>query len=195
VPNRPALPAADETDTSLSSGDVSNQLSDPEEILRRIRKREEDLNGGGDGDPAAIQRAIAERIAAERQRALTLLGTIMATLCAGVVGADIALKRQLRGLSASAATYARLTRLGGWAGVAQEEHTTPREYAETIIQHIPEQRDQITQIAAAYESERYRPDHPTNPDTSSAWPPIRRALIGRLFARALSMLNRTEPRQ
>ncbi len=183
APVRPALPPSDQEDPVQSSGDVSNQLSDPEAILRRIREREEQLAGENAGDLERVRREIAEREAADRLRLLIIGGSTIGTLVVAVLGFLLFLQLQLRGLSSTAAAYARLTRLGGWAGIGHEEHVTPREYAEIVAQQLPEQRDTVRRIASAYEAERYRPDHRPDGQPAAQWPDVRKALMRQLFAR------------
>jgi transglutaminase-like putative cysteine protease len=183
APARPAEPPSDAEDPAQSSGDTSNQLSDPDAILRRIREREEQLAGEKSGDLERVQREIAQRAAEDRQRLLIIVGSSIGTLVVIALGFLLFLQFQLRGLSATAAAYARLTRLGGWAGIGHEEHVTPREYAEIVALQLPEQRDAVLKIAAAYESERYRPNHRPDGQPTSQWPDVRKALLRQFFAR------------
>ncbi len=178
VPVRPSVPVGEETNATESSGDISNQLSDPDAILRRIREREEQLQGEGAGDLAALERQIAER-EAQRQRDLILIVTsVLGVIVASTLGSLLFLQWQLRGLTPASAAYARLIRLANWAGVHYEEHVTPREYATAVANSIPDQREPITQIAANYEAECYRPNHRPDEDSTRLWPGIRRALLG-----------------
>jgi transglutaminase-like putative cysteine protease len=186
VPARPAVPLNDEEDGSESSGDVSNALSDPEEIMRRMRERDEMLDGGGEGDLAALQRLIEQREAEARQRVVVATASVVGLLAAAALAFVLFLHFQLRGLSPAAYAYARLARLAGWAGIPQEDHATPREYAEEIAQRLPDQRNPIVQIAAAYESERYRPDHRARNSSGEDWPALRRALVRHVFGRAFA---------
>ena len=84
---RPAEPLKDdkENDTITPSGDVSNQLSDPEEIMRRLREMNEELESQGGGG-SLDQLLEAQRAEARRQQILsigTILGSLVLLLSAG----------------------------------------------------------------------------------------------------------------
>jgi hypothetical protein len=189
APVRPLEPRVDGDDRPESSGDISNQLSDPEEILRRMREREEELSGGG-GDLSELERLIAEREAAARER--VIINTLLAvgTLLLVLVGVWGMLEWPLRGLSRSAAGYARLVRLGHWAGISYNVSDTPREYAQAIGADLTHVGEGAMRIAAAYEAECYRPDHQTLGDPRVDWPRVRQALIGRMIGRIFDRSTR-----
>ncbi len=64
---------------------------------------------------------------------------------------------EFRGLAGSRRAYASMEFLASWSGMGQDQHQTPREYAAQLSAVLPEHRATITRIAAAYDSERYRP--------------------------------------
>jgi Transglutaminase-like superfamily/TgpA N-terminal domain/Domain of unknown function (DUF4129) len=187
VPNRPALPPDEAKDDTPSTGDVSNSLSDPEEMMRRIREREEMLNGDGSGDLSALEAELAAREAARRRELFAAVGGGSAALALALLSIILFLRWQLRGLSPTATLYARMARLGAWAGMPQEEHTTPREYAGLLAGQVPGQQPTIEQITAAYEAERYRPEHAGSADAAQSWPPLRWALVGKLLQRLVTI--------
>jgi transglutaminase-like putative cysteine protease len=183
VPVRPAVPVNEEEEKPERSGDISNQLSDPEEILRRIREREEQLNGEGSGDLSTLAAEIAKRDAERRRDLILSVSAVVGVLVAGALGSLLYFQWQLRGLSPTSATYARLIRFANWAGIPFEEQYTPREYASVVGQHLPGMQQPVQQIAAAFEAERYRPAHRADDDIRPLWPAVRAALIRWRFTR------------
>lgn len=192
VPARPAAPPADDDDDDATpSGDVSNELSDPDAIMRRLMEQNE--YDDGSGDPEALRRLI-EQIEAERRRQQLLIGlSVGGVLTLGALLFLLSLRLELRGLSPVAAVYARLARLGSWAGLPQQPHVTPSEYANELRQVVPEERDPIDRIVDAYNGERYRPDHqPGDLVKDNEWGSLRWALIGRMFSRLFSVRRTPE---
>jgi transglutaminase-like putative cysteine protease len=64
---------------------------------------------------------------------------------------------ELRGLAGARRAYAAMEFLASWSGLGQDAHQTPREYAAQLAATLPTHHATITRIAAAYDSERYRP--------------------------------------
>ncbi|HMO59923.1 MAG TPA: DUF4129 domain-containing protein, partial [Roseiflexaceae bacterium] len=86
----------------------------------------------------------------------------------------------VRGLAPAAATYARLTRLAGLAGLAPRPDTTPAEYAAVLKQQLEAGHEAIDNIADAFTAERYR--HTTPDDAAhiaGAWQQLRPILLRR----------------
>ncbi|HLZ25209.1 MAG TPA: transglutaminase domain-containing protein [Ktedonobacterales bacterium] len=60
-----------------------------------------------------------------------------------------------RGLSPVTAAFARIARLGTWAGAPPRRSETPDEYAEHLALVIPSQRPALMRLSALYSRERY----------------------------------------
>lgn len=179
-----------EQDQILGGG----SLSDPDAIMRELRELDEMLNAES-SDPEVIRRLIAERRAEEQRRQLALLATILASL--GLVGMAGYwwFERDLRGLAPAAAVFARMARLGGLAGVPQDEQTTPHEYADELSRRMPEQRTPIMAIADAYEAERYSRRLRTMDATQlrTEWALLRWRLIGQIGRRIQELARPATP--
>jgi hypothetical protein len=182
VPARPAEPPQDGQTDNTSSGDSSNALSDPDEIMRRLREQNEGADSGMTAEE--LRRLIAEREAEARREQIILYGGIAGSLVVVLALILFWLWFDVRGLSPTAGAYARLARLAGWAGIPLQPHVTPREYADQIGRELPLQRDAVERIARAYVAERYQPAHSAaDRDAASDWRAVRGALIGRVVAR------------
>jgi len=180
APVRPARPTGDSNGDgpSANAGDFPGRSE-----LDRLRELEEMLNGSG-GNLEASRRALAERLALERQRRLVIGGGVAAALIAGVVLFFIRLRREVAGLSPAAAAYVRLGRLAAWAGLPQGEHVTPYEYAGELGRSLPERRGAVDRIVGAYVAERYRPGQEYSSNSlEQDWRALRPTLIGRMFTR------------
>ena len=84
--------------------------------------------------------------------------------------------------------YAKMSRLGGLAGLGRGIHQTPAEYANALGKAMPSIEEPARQIASAYATGRYGREGPTDEagrDSEQAWLRIR----ARLAARALGRLN------
>jgi transglutaminase-like putative cysteine protease len=185
VPARPAVPAKEEDDSVTPSDDVSNALSDPDEIMRRLREQNEGAESGMTLEE--LQRLIAEREAEARREQLLLFGGIGGALALLLGLVVVWLWLDVRGLSPAAAAYARLTRLGGWAGIPLQPNVTPREYAAEVGRELPDRRDSVERIASAYVAERYQPGHSAQAeDAALAWGDVRPSLVRRMVARLFS---------
>ncbi|MBF6591917.1 MAG: transglutaminase domain-containing protein, partial [Ktedonobacterales bacterium] len=60
-----------------------------------------------------------------------------------------------RGFAPAAAAFARITRLGAWAGASPGPTQTPDEYAERLGTLLPHQRAAIEEVSAVYSRERW----------------------------------------
>lgn len=178
---RPAEPFKDdkEGDTITPSDDVSNQLSDPEEIMRRLREMNEELESQGGGG-SLDQLLEAQRAEARRQQLLTI-GTILSALVLLLSAGWLWLRLDLRGLSPAAIAYARMARLAGWAGMPLQASMTPREYADQLSKELPQHQGTVNKIANSFLSERYRPEHKAETVDASQWAELRQSLLGRMF--------------
>ncbi|HEX9373602.1 MAG TPA: transglutaminase domain-containing protein, partial [Roseiflexaceae bacterium] len=190
VPVRPANPAANSDANNPAAPSLSQQ--EAADRLRRLEQQDENSLRDASIDFEAIRRAQAERAAQEQLRQLVIAGGILAALLAGVGLFFVSLRRELRGLSPATAAYVRLGRLAAWAGLPQEWHVTPYEYAGEIGRSLPEQRGAIERIVRAYVAERYRPagqpgdDNPSpdsGQDLEQDWLAIRKPLLARLVSR------------
>lgn len=60
-----------------------------------------------------------------------------------------------RGLSPVTAAFARIARLGTWAGAPPRRSQTPEEYAEQLARVVPGQRPALLRLSTLYSRERY----------------------------------------
>ncbi|MGH2516792.1 MAG: DUF4129 domain-containing protein, partial [Ktedonobacterales bacterium] len=60
-----------------------------------------------------------------------------------------------RDLSPITAAFARITRLGTWAGAPPRRSQTPEEYAEQLAHVVPGQRPALQRLSTLYSRERY----------------------------------------
>ena len=60
-----------------------------------------------------------------------------------------------RALSPTAAAFARVTRLGAWAGAPPRAWQTPNEYADKLGEVLPEQRESLHKLSDLYSQERW----------------------------------------
>jgi transglutaminase-like putative cysteine protease len=79
-----------------------------------------------------------------------------------------------RKLTPAAATLARLTRLGAWAGAPPRRQNTPDEYVERLSTLVPSQRDALTEVVDVYDRERWGGGAP--PGSSRTLPTLYRRL-------------------
>lgn len=177
IPTRPDTPSAD-TNTLPGSINIpeSRGLRDLNELgLQNSDQWQMDL--------ASSNAAFAARQRAEQQRRLLIIGGILAALVGGVALFWFMLRRELRGLSPAAAAYLRMGRLAGWAGLPQEQHTTPLEYAAELRRNLPEQRSAIDRIVGAYVVERYRGARAGAADFEQDLQTLRKPLLLRMVGR------------
>lgn len=111
------------------------------------------------------------------------LAGVLAVLAVAAAGARLAWGWGLGGLPATVALWAKVQRLGSWAGVRPHLHDTPQEYAARLGAAI--RREEATKsLAAAYEETRYgRPDLTRSDpwETRSAYLRVRNALVKKLL--------------
>jgi hypothetical protein len=120
---------------------------------------------------------------------------VLAALLAGALLFMLALRRELRGLSPARAAYVRLGRLAAWAGLEQEPHTTPHEYADTLARRLPQQGDAVRRIAGAYVADRYSPAGSADAEQLERdLRALRQPLLGRMLGR-IGGLARPAPRR
>jgi transglutaminase-like putative cysteine protease len=186
-PFRPARPLSD------SEGGASTSFPPDfgQSELDRLRELEERLSGQ-QGDLEASRRALEARLAAERARRLVIGGGFAAALLAGVVLFFIRLGRDVAGLSPAAAAYVRLGRMAAWAGLGQDAHATPYEYAGELGRSLPHRRIAVDRIVDAYVEERYKPGEvqaslallrAEADELKQSWKAIRPTLLVRMLAR------------
>ena len=100
--------------------------------------------------------------------------------------------------SPASAAYLRLGRLAQWAGLAQEQHVTPHEFAGLLGRALPEQLPAVERIVGAYVAERYRPDHWPGAEAAQALDQdvrvLRKPLLARIFSRIGAAARRPEPK-
>ena len=96
----------------------------------------------------------------ETTAGIILVRVISALLVLSVVAIVLAVvarvfwERHFRGLRPSAARWAKIDRLAGWAGIAPAEHLTPAEAAEDLAARIGE-RGGLRSLAVAFTRDRY----------------------------------------
>jgi hypothetical protein len=91
-----------------------------------------------------------------------------------------------RAFSPTAAAFARVTRLGAWAGAPPRSWQTPSEYADKLSEVLPEQRESLRKLSDLYSAERWGGG--TTRDTASdlrrLYDQIRGAATGAIVRRA-----------
>jgi hypothetical protein len=179
---RPARPALPDDSDSLSSTDVFTGGVGPSG--NDFLDLEEEFMRQSGGDPERFRELFEAQQRAEQQRRLALLGAVIVALLGAVGGCIFWMRRQERGLTPAATIFLRMGRLGGWSGVPQQPHTTPREYARELGQALPREQDTIERIASTYTAERYGGTARADQDAlAQDWQRLRRPLLTRLFTR------------
>lgn len=94
-----------------------------------------------------------------------------------------------RGLSPAAMAFARLTRLGRWAGAPPLRAQTPNEFVERLGTVVPAQREALRQVGEIYSRERWggRPSSATNAELPRLYERIQRSVTP-VIARRLRRL-------
>ena len=87
-------------------------------------------------------------------RAVSTLLVLSVVAIVLAVIARVFWERHFRGLRASAARWAKIYRLAGWAGIAPAEHLTPVEAAEDLGSRVGE-RGGLRSLAIAFTRDRY----------------------------------------
>lgn len=190
VPLRPAEPAPAEEDDDTPAADDDLGTSSPDDILRRLE--EEQLQNQGSSDPEAILRELEAIRARERLAQLLTLAGALAAVAALAAAVWAALQWRLRGLSPAEAAFARMSRLAGWGGIAQNPDATPGEYGEAITREVRAVRRPVGEIVEAYVAERYAPPGRGDADPSrlrAAWQELRPSLLRRAIGRLGGLLR------
>jgi hypothetical protein len=99
----------------------------------------------------------------------------------------------VRGLSRISAVFAGTTLLADWAGFRQRRNETPAEYAARLGDWMPEHRETIRSIAAAYAAERYRRRRGPDLPDDDALNDLRRFQIRRILTRPIRHLLKPRP--
>jgi transglutaminase-like putative cysteine protease len=142
--------------------------------------RFEDLEGGlevQERGAGALQPIPAQ----ERGPWPGILGGLLAALALGAAAVYGRWRYELRGLSRVGQSYAGMELLASWGGRGQPAHATPQEYAEQLSRELPAHGATIRQIAAAYQSERYRRGRRADLPTEEEERDLRRSLARRIF--------------
>ncbi|NNJ10185.1 transglutaminase domain-containing protein [Chloroflexales bacterium ZM16-3] len=170
-PIRP-LTAAFGNDTGELGPQISGPAPDP--------GRDENLDDGLD---QIDQRPVPLRTPPPTRNSgptLAIFGGILGALALAALAIYARWRYELRGLSRISAAYAGMELLANWGGGGQPPHSTPLEYAARLARDLPQHRATITQIAAAYQAERYRHrrlDLPSPEDERA----LRADLVRRIF--------------
>lgn len=184
-PERPEVP--------LGEGDqgqagVDDALAFPQsqidllELERRLAELEGDAVNLED-----VRRQIAELEASQR-RAAWLRGGAAVTAVLVLALLVYMFLRGPSGATPAAVAYGRALRVARWSGLAPKESATPREFARQMGEHVPSQRQPLTDIATAYTRERYSTAPPAPSDgIVQAWSRLRWPLIGAMFMRWFGM--------
>jgi hypothetical protein len=186
VPDRPETPPA-EGDAATNPDSVGEQPFAGREIdLEALERRLAELEGDN-SDPEQVRAAIEAQQAAERRAAWTRRGIIGGSVLAlGLAG--LAFYRRPRGIGPAAMAYSRALRFARWAGLGPKESTTPREFALQLAEHMPAQRQPLTEIATAYTRERYSADpRERQSNVEDAWQQVRWPLLSTVFGRWLGL--------
>jgi transglutaminase-like putative cysteine protease len=173
-PLRPLTGALGE-DSSELDGPLGSfgAASDPSQFENLDPGLEEDIANPGVGGAATS--------AGTNNRLLQLLFALVGLLALAAAGIYGRWRFELRGLAGSRRAYAAMEFLGSWSGVGQDSHQTPREYAEQLAAILPVHRATITRIAAAYDSERYRPGRGSSLPSAVDQNELHKDLLRRIF--------------
>lgn len=120
-------------------------------------------------------------LAASWTRPLAISGAVLGLLALLLAAIYARWRYELRGLSRARAAYAGMELLASWGGLSQESYRTPYEYAERLGAVVPEHRQTIRGIAAAYQAERYHRAEAVALPPATDERELRRALITRIF--------------
>jgi hypothetical protein len=177
IPTRPATPG-DDTSTLTSTLNIPESRA-----LRDLRELNESEYAQLQSGLAVSNAALEARQRAEQRRRLLIISSILVALVGGAALFWFMLRRELRGLSPAAAAYLRMGRLAGWAGLPQEQHATPLEYAAELRRNLPEQRSAIDRIVGAYIAERYRGARASTANFEQDLHALRKPLLLRMVSR------------
>lgn len=161
---------------SLENGPLAAPLG--ENDPSRFEDLDEGLEQTGSGAGALGD---AAQQPGDWSRPLGVIGAILGGLALLAIAVYARWRFELYGLSRISAAYAGMELLASWGGSGQPPHATPSEYAERLGVVLPEHRKTISQIATAYQSERYRRNLRANLPPEEAERDLRNALIRRIF--------------
>jgi hypothetical protein len=91
-----------------------------------------------------------------------------------------------RGLSPIVAAFARIARLGAWAGVVPKRSQTPDEYVEELGRRIPGQRPALERLSYLYARERWGgglPEEITRDEVPRLYTGVRRSIAHQIADR------------
>jgi transglutaminase-like putative cysteine protease len=156
-------------------------LTDADALQREYLRR-----AGANANSGTVQDAIRQREAEARRRAWIQRGGVGAGLGVMLL-AILAFVWRGHDLRPAARAYDRILRMARWAGMPAEPSATPTEVATRIAERLPEQRQPLQTVAAAYTRERYASDHGvTVTEVEPAWHALRWPLLGALVGHFFS---------
>jgi transglutaminase-like putative cysteine protease len=91
----------------------------------------------------------------------------------------------LRGLTPASSLFARLRRVGEWAGVRSSPTSTPQEYGRAFVERVPQSQKHVDRIVQMYEVDQFGPDRADASwlrSADEAWQAIKRQ-VPRLLIR------------
>lgn len=138
----------------------------------------------GASDPERLRQLIAQREAEQRRATWTRRSAVGAGMLALVLG-GIAFSRRLRKLHGAAYAYQRLLDGAWWAGLHPSDSVTPQEFAAHLGKHLPAQQPALSNLATAYDHERYGAKRVRQSDIQRAWQRVRWSLVGLVLKRRL----------
>lgn len=109
---------------------------------------------------------------------LLLIGTVLLLGVGGFL--TLTWRRGLGGLPPAAGLYARMLKVGRWAGVEPTLSSTPGEYGRTLTRVLPGSAGHVRSITEAYYQERFDPSARGNVSLAKAnegWTHLRRNLL------------------
>ncbi|GAB4448447.1 MAG: transglutaminaseTgpA domain-containing protein [Chloroflexi bacterium OHK40] len=174
LPNRPLTSVFGEEAEGAAGGFIPD-VPDP----ARFENLDEGL--GSSSAPRVIEASPPPR--ADLGRPLATLAVVVGFVALAAGALYGRWRYETRGLSRAGAAFAGMELLASWAGLGQEPHRTPREYAMHLGAALPAHRQTIARIADAYAAERYRPSGgapPALPD-DEAQRELRLALMRRIL--------------
>lgn len=190
VPNRPETPpqanepGADNEQTAAEQ--QRNRAIDLAELDRRLLELE-----NGAIDPEQVRAQIAE-LQAQQQRATMLRWGLIGASVLLIPLLGLAYVRRPRGLSPAAHAYGNALMIARWAGLGPKASATPHEVAAQLADYVPQQRQPLGEIAAAYTYERYSAGkRAPQAAVAKAWQRVRWPLINTMLARWMGVGRHT----
>jgi transglutaminase-like putative cysteine protease len=187
VPDRPETREQAQARAQATDADKLRQKNDPTLSDADALQREYLRRAGANANSSSIQEAIRQR-EAEARRAWIQRGAVGGGLGLLLV-AILVFARRGHNLRPAARVYDRILRLARWAGMPAEPSATPAEVAARIAERLPQQRQPLQTVAAAYTRERYASDQGVAvTEVEPAWRvlrwPLLGALVGHLFGQS-----------